>query len=407
MKRIYTLFCSLLLVICSSTFAQQTSSYYVIIGAFNIEANAQQFTDHVQSLGLPAVYGLNPEGNIYYVYSRTTADQNEANKTAESLKEEGLKGVWVFKGSLTSKYIFAKSDVKQVPVSEQVLVSEVVTLEKPADQPVENISVSVPNEQPKVVETVSEPSSTPTEPTVAEVKPATKRFVFKLTNGTTGSPVSGNVHLLETDRALQYREYKSNEMVEVIAPANRNGRWYLVCQVVGFKPFKKNFIYQNPVKSGGGASVGAEQEVIIPIELVRVKKGDYIELDRVKFFKNSDILTPESEQELTELYNMMQENPGYKIRLHGHTNGKESVEIIKLGESDNFFELNDTNKRENGSAKELSTLRAETVKKYLMSKGIEESRIAARGEGGTQPIFDPKGTMAENNSRVEVEITKQ
>lgn len=406
MKRIYTLFSSLLLVICSSTFAQQTSSYYVIIGAFNVEANAQQFTDHVQSLGLPAVYGLNAEGNMYYVYSRATADQNEANKTVESLKEEGLKGVWVFKGSLTPKYFFAQSEAKQTPVSEEVVIQE-----KPADRTVENISVSVPNEQPKVVETISETSSTssstPTEPTVAEVKPSTKRFVFKLTNGTTGSPVSGNVHLLETDRANQYREYKSNEMVEVIAPANRNGRWYLVCQVVGFKPFKKNFIYQNPVKSGGGASVGAEQEVIIPIELVRVKKGDYIELDRVKFFKNSDILTPESEQELTELYNMMQENPGYKIRVHGHTNGKESVEIIKLGDSDNFFELNETNKRENGSAKELSTLRAETVKKYLMSKGIEESRIAARGEGGTQPIFDPKGTMAENNSRVEVEITKQ
>jgi outer membrane protein OmpA-like peptidoglycan-associated protein len=144
----------------------------------------------------------------------------------------------------------------------------------------------------------------------------------------------------------------------------------------------------------------------VPINLVRVKKGDYIEMDDVKFFDNSSILTPESERELKELLAMLQENPGYRVRLHGHTNGNQGRDIITLGESQYLFALDPANKQVTGTAKELSVSRAETVKAYLVSNGIEGSRVDVRGEGGKQMIFDPKSTLATGNDRVEVEVIR-
>ena len=102
----------------------------------------------------------------------------------------------------------------------------------------------------------------------------------------------------------------------------------------------------------------------------------------------------------------MEENPDYQIRLHGHTNGKQARDIVSLGESTDFFNPHSSNAKTHSSARELSLLRAELVKAYLLSKGIDGERISTKGEGGKQMIFDPRGTLAGMNDRVEVEVRK-
>jgi outer membrane protein OmpA-like peptidoglycan-associated protein len=208
-----------------------------------------------------------------------------------------------------------------------------------------------------------------------------------------------------SDKAQQFRGVNGNKKVYLPAPANRSGKWVVLCHVLGFRPFKKSMAYDNAAEFDG-ASVGSGEAVIIPLPLERVRKGDYIEMEGVKFFNNAALFTPGSERELNELVAMMEENPGYNIRLHGHTNGNQSRDIVSLGSSTDFFVPSVSNEKIVASAKELSLLRAELVKAYLVTKGIGAERISTKGEGGKQMIFDPKGTLAGLNDRVEVEIRK-
>ena len=124
----------------------------------------------------------------------------------------------------------------------------------------------------------------------------------------------------------------------------------------------------------------------------------------VYFFKDAAIMRPESRFEVTSLLDMMKENLKYKIKIHGHTNGKASGKIIALKEGEvNYFSLNGT-KEGFGSAKKLSKERARLLKTYLMNNGIEEKRIQVKAWGGKKPIYDKMSPRAQSNVRVEIEI---
>jgi len=53
----------------------------------------------------------------------------------------------------------------------------------------------------------------------------------------------------------------------------------------------------------------------------------------------------------------------------------------------------------------LSVRRADSVKAYLVSKGIESNRVYTEGKGKKQPVADNKTAAGrEKNRRVEVEV---
>ena len=75
----------------------------------------------------------------------------------------------------------------------------------------------------------------------------------------------------------------------------------------------------------------------------------------------------------------MKENAKYRIKIHGHCNGKQNREIIVRGSSQKFFAMDPgANKKETMSAKVLSEERANAVKAYLVSQGIDASRVPSR-----------------------------
>jgi outer membrane protein OmpA-like peptidoglycan-associated protein len=238
---------------------------------------------------------------------------------------------------------------------------------------------------------------------VVPPKPPGKPFLFKLEATDGGGPVVGEIHIQESTNATRYQAFKANEIVYIEAPKNSRGNYVIVTQAAGFQPVSLILSYAEP-----SPEVGPEGEVIIPIELGRVKRGDYVDFTNVRFFRNSSILDPAAQNELDGLVDLMKESPGYKIRVHGHCNGNQDKEGSILGSSTNYFALDPSkNKIGKFSAKELTTERAATVKAYLVSQGIEASRIDTKGEGGKIPLYPNSGTLGQYNDRVEIEITKR
>jgi outer membrane protein OmpA-like peptidoglycan-associated protein len=375
--------------------------YYVIVGGFASRDNAERFTDHLLKQNYPARYALNTSRKLYYVYVRLTPDKQNAKQLAYHLRlETEFKDAWIYTGSLEGNSTVETTMIAQASGTpqkrpHQAPVAEQENTESKPAGVVEPIITGAVVTTPAVTEAVIAPATV-----VEPPAPAGKRFVFQLTNAVDNTPVSGTVHLLESENADHIDRYDANAQVSIPAPST--GKLIVICNLLGYKLAKRAISYSDPVKSIKGASVGAAQEVIIPIKLVPVATGDYIELERVKFHERSAILTPDSESELQELLSLMN-NPRCKIKLYGHTHDNTPGEIITMGASERFFALDPSSNRAiHGSAKDLSRHRAEAVKAYLVSKGISPGRIATKGYGAVLAIYE----HANANERIEVQITR-
>jgi outer membrane protein OmpA-like peptidoglycan-associated protein len=116
---------------------------------------------------------------------------------------------------------------------------------------------------------------------------------------------------------------------------------------------------------------------------IMYEPGKEFTLNDVKFDLAKATLRPESNAQLQDLLEYLQWKTDLKIEVAGHT--------------DNIGKPEDNLK--------LSQLRAEAVKAWLVKKGIDPSRLVAKGYGDTQPIADngtPEGRQ--KNRRTEVHI---
>jgi outer membrane protein OmpA-like peptidoglycan-associated protein len=242
------------------------------------------------------------------------------------------------------------------------------------------------------------------------VKPIVKKvakgkfFIFQFINKESGQPVRGELHFSESSKATQYQAYKANELIDVPAPRNASGAIFITTVAPGYKVLETTINYKDPLPSSSGT--GPDGELIVPLNLERAKKGDYIEFNNVSFYKNSVIMQPEFKDEMDGLVDLMKENVNYKVRIHGHCNGNEARNIITLGSSVKYFESDPGNEKKNGSAKELTELRAEAARRYLISQGIDVERILTKGEGGKEMVYPQTSVYANYNDRIEVEVVR-
>ena len=100
------------------------------------------------------------------------------------------------------------------------------------------------------------------------------------------------------------------------------------------------------------------------LDVVELVPGDAVVLQNIHFEYNSASLTADSEEGIRILTEFLERNPELKVELAGHTDDVGSAS----------YNL------------KLSSDRAEVVRQALVDKGIEASRLTAKGYGATQPL---------------------
>lgn len=106
-------------------------------------------------------------------------------------------------------------------------------------------------------------------------------------------------------------------------------------------------------------------------------------LDNVHFDTDKATLRPESYTELTELLDYLRRHPGIMIEIAGHTDntGTEARNQV------------------------LSQDRANSIRKYLIGKGIPATRLTAKGYGSSEPVATNDNAEGKQlNRRTEIRI---
>ena len=120
------------------------------------------------------------------------------------------------------------------------------------------------------------------------------------------------------------------------------------------------------------------------IRLSPIQVGESVVLRNVFFDTDSDVLSKASKAELSELVSFLNKNYKLKIELCGHTDNVGAA----------------------SHNQQLSTRRADAVKKYLVDQGIPAERLSAKGYAATEPIADNGSEEGRaQNRRTEFSVT--
>ena len=105
-------------------------------------------------------------------------------------------------------------------------------------------------------------------------------------------------------------------------------------------------------------------------------KGDEIEiLDPVHFATDKDIILDDSKKVLDAVVTVLRDNPEIRaVEIEGHTD-------VRAGDVYNH---------------NLSQRRVESVREYMIQKGIDPSRITAKGYGHSKPIYDDSACVGKD-----------
>jgi len=385
-----------LIFIGSSLFAQEKArtdqSLYVVIGAFAIPRNAIEFTENVKKQNIQAEFALNPKRKLFYVYVLNTEDRKRAINEAIKLQQQSTyHDTWIYSGLLGDNPQVVKINDAERGEAIQQLAEE--RKEPAADQ-----ATLLVEEKIEEVKPAAEIKNT------VVANPDAKSFLFRITALVDKDTLAGDIDIYDADVATRKRKsatYRGNDAVNV-KPINKSGNMILECEVFGYRKLQMPTNYNTPETASGVTVEG--NLVTVPFELVRLQKGDKAIMFNVYFYKDAAIMRPESRYEVNSLLEMLTENPKYKIRIHGHTNGNSAGKIMSMGDSKNFFALTTDNKEGRGSAMKLSEERALLIRKFLIANGVEPLRTEVKAWGGKQPIYDVDHNAAQANVRVEVEI---
>lgn len=125
-------------------------------------------------------------------------------------------------------------------------------------------------------------------------------------------------------------------------------------------------------------------EVALPdIALAKLEKGATVVLNNLYFDYGKATIAARSQPELKRLHQLLKANPHLKIEIGGHTDNKGTADFNQ----------------------KLSELRAQSVVRYMLQRGVTSDRLKAIGYGFRQPVA-PNTTEAgrQRNRRTELKV---
>lgn len=171
---------------------------------------------------------------------------------------------------------------------------------------------------------------------------------------------------------------------EFSIPLYGNEKYSITVEAPGFAPAK----YMLDPAAAVNGKVTQNVELGLPAPAAAAAPtahhvGKVMRLDALVFHQRSAVISPESYAELNTVADMLHQNPNMVIQLEGHTDTRGDKNLnLKLSED-----------------------RVESVRNYLVRRGVSKSRIKMKAFGGTQPLSTENTEEAHKlNRRVEVRI---
>lgn len=208
-------------------------------------------------------------------------------------------------------------------------------------------------------------------------------------------PEDKKFNALKTQLHINVRDKESGDPIKAFItiegtengqPIELSGNSEQKVELTSYRAYSVSAVSKGYMLSNKSFMPARDSSYNLEFELAKIKKGDRMTLEDIKFEEDKANFLEKSRPALRQLQKFLHENPEVSIEIGGHVNG-----------------LTKRNKKE---FRVLSTDRAEAVQDYLIENGTDKSRLKVKGYGNAEMLFpEPlnNGQM-EANRRVEIKI---
>ncbi len=238
--------------------------------------------------------------------------------------------------------------------------------------------IEKPKETPKEIPVIVPPAEEKPKP-VVETKPATVpvKYVVKVVDSDSKNPIDAKVRMQTLkDKVIVGSVDQGGGVFEFTINSTTAKEYRLSVE-------REGYVFQNVTVKVEGAT--AKENTItkiiemrkLVVGVVSILRNIYFDIDKASF-------KTESYSELNKLETMMKQNTGLQVEIGGHTDSSGDRVLNQA----------------------LSLRRANAVKNFLTSKGIDTRRVKTVGYGETKPLAsnDDEAEGRQFNRRVEFKV---
>jgi OOP family OmpA-OmpF porin len=172
----------------------------------------------------------------------------------------------------------------------------------------------------------------------------------------TKQPLSARVELINL---------RKNEVESLVESDSLSGEYLMVLtQGADYALYvtRKGYLFKS--LNFNYSAIGDFQPIVLDIDLERAEAGSAVVLNNIFFDVDQYVLKEASIPELQKMITFLQETPGIKVEIAGHTDNSGAAAYNR----------------------QLSQKRARAVYDYLTSHGIDKTRLFPKGYGPDQPL---------------------